>query len=464
MFVFAGFLANAQTSSDENDSVEVKIIKLPDSTAIATPTGKKLSKEIGVGGGKIVSDDGKLELIFPANALDKTTEISIQPVDPSIPNGNKGYHFEPSGIRFKKPVGIIFHYSAAEAAVCPPDLKFMALQDDKGKWEYMPYNEWDSATNSLKGTISHFSVLVDGNVVELSDTEIKLRVGQTHPLALNIVQPPTAPAAPGEDELPPLPSTINRNGRQVLWKVNGSIGGTVKHGRVSALNGQAIRANYKAPEKLTSDSINITLDLNNITIREVVQRSGRWRGTTRVPTTTPLASFSCKVTLYEEYKVTVFQHIKVDGGEMSDTSVFRLKVEIKERVSISDISNQMAKVHIRQGRCRAEYVNAATCVGMINVTGLKTSNLAFMPDGSVRVDVFFKPAPFIFPVIHFPPCGGNRASNTTPPAIGNTAFPMWLNFEAKNEKQYVSLGKGAGSVVRRPDPEDITATIEPIRD
>ena len=177
-----------------------------------------------------------------------------------------------------------------------------------------------------------------------------------------------------------------------------------------------------------------------------------------------MATFSCKVTLYEEYKVTVSQTIKVDGVQMSDTSTFHLRIGIEDRASISDISNQMARVHIRQNRCRAVYVNEATCVGMINVTGLKTSTISPTPDGSVRAYIFFKPAPMVFPVIHFPPCGINKASNTTPPAVANAAFPMWLNFEAKNEKQYISLGKGAGSVVRQPDPEDITACIEPIRD
>ena len=216
---------------------------------------------------------------------------------------------------------------------------------------------------------------------------------------------------------------------------------------------------------MTADSITVKLVLNQTTIREVVQRSRgaarRWIGTTRIPTTTTLAEFTCKVKLYDEYKVTVSQDVKVDGGRMTDSSTFRLRIGIEERASISDIHNQLAKVHIRQTRCRAIYVNASTCVGMINVAGIKTSNVIPTPSGFARVDIFFTPAPMVFPVIHFPPCGNNRASLTTPPIVTN-AFPMWLAFEAKNEKQYISLG--TGEVVRRPDPEDITATIEPIRE
>jgi len=38
-----------------------------------------------------------------------------------------------------------------------------------------------------------------------------------------------------------------------------------------------------------------------------------------------------------------------------------------------------------------------------------------------------------------------------------------ISFEAKNEKQLISLAKGNGTVVKKADPDDITATIEPVR-
>ena len=52
-----------------------------------------------------------------------------------VPNGaGKAYQFEPSGIQFKKPVQIIFHYNDDEATTCPADLMCFALQDHTGKW------------------------------------------------------------------------------------------------------------------------------------------------------------------------------------------------------------------------------------------------------------------------------------------------------------------------------------------
>jgi hypothetical protein len=465
LFLFAALSANAQSNAatTETDSVEVQLVQLPDSTALGTPTGKKVSKEIGTSGGTIISDDGRIELVFPPDALDKATEISIQPVTTMIPNGNKSYQFEPSGLQFKKPVQIIFHYTEEEAGICPPELKFMALQDHKGKWEYMDYNDWDSTTKLLKGSISHFSTFVDGAEVQLSASEITLRAGKTHSLSLNVVQPPPSPDAEGQDELPPLPPNTSGN-RQVLWKVNDQTGGSAKHGTVMATRGNVLNATYKAPAKLTADTITVKLELNNVAVRQIRIRAGRGWFSRRVVTRSPVASFSCKVKLYDEYKVTVSHNIEVDGGQMTDTSIFHLRIGLEDRASISDIYNRNAIVRIRQTRCRAIYANEAVCVGMINVTGIRTSNLTFSPDGSVRVFIFFTAAPSVFPVINFPPCGINKANVTTPSFGGITAFPVRLNFEAKNEKQMISLGKREGTVVQRIDPEDVTAIIEPIRD
>jgi len=460
-------LAQNNEAEGTTDSLEIKIVTLPDSTRIIAAEGKLVNKEIGPDGGMIVSDDGRLTLIVPPEALTKATEISIQPAECLIPNGNKAYQFGPSGTRFQKPVQIIFQYPDEEAETCPPELKFMALQDHNGKWEYMNYDDWDSTSRSLKGMISHFSAMVDGNLVELDATNLTIKVGKPHVFALNVVQlPPPPPNDPNEDELPPLPRTINRGAREAMWQVNGKKGGSAKHGSITPTRQQAVRATYRAPAVLTTDSIIVKLTLNDVFTEQVVSRiARRGRMTRTVSRRSPVATFACKVKLYDEYKVTVSQHIDLNDAKMTDTSTFNLKIGIEDRASISEISNQLAKLSIRQSRCRAIYVNAATCVGMINVTGLKTSYIRPAPSGDfVWVDLSFMPAPSMFPVINFPPCGSNRASPTTPSVVTQNAFPMRFSFQAKNEKQYISLGKGNGAVVSRPDPEDITAAIEPVRD
>ena len=158
LFFLLGLQAQFDSTNTLIDTSKIKFIELPDSTAIGTPDGTLVSKEIGPTGGTIVSDDGRVELIFPADALTATTVISIQPTTNPAPNGTgKAYQFEPSGIQFKKPVQIIFHYTDEEAETCPADLMGFALQDHTGKWTFIDYDDWDSTGKTLKGFIQHFS-------------------------------------------------------------------------------------------------------------------------------------------------------------------------------------------------------------------------------------------------------------------------------------------------------------------
>src|SRR4029079_19130265 len=115
---FYSLAGNAQ-----KDSSAMTLFAPPVTTAIGAPDGKPASKEIGPSGGNIVSEDGRIELIFPANALTATKTISIQPTINLFDSADgKAYQFEPSGLNFKKPVQIIFHYTDEEDETCSADL------------------------------------------------------------------------------------------------------------------------------------------------------------------------------------------------------------------------------------------------------------------------------------------------------------------------------------------------------
>jgi hypothetical protein len=49
----------------QTDTTGIWLFEPSDSTGFGTPDGKLVSKEIGPAGGKIVSEDGRVELIFP---------------------------------------------------------------------------------------------------------------------------------------------------------------------------------------------------------------------------------------------------------------------------------------------------------------------------------------------------------------------------------------------------------------
>jgi hypothetical protein len=244
------------TTAGNADSVEVRVAVLPDSGATGAADGNIISKQIGSSGGKIISEDGRIELIFPAGALSKTTNISIQPIVNLLPNGNgKGYQFEPSGTRFIKPVEIIFHYSQKEDETCPAQLHFMAIQNKNGKWEYMDYEDWDSVTKALKGHITHFSAMVDGNEVELQPRDATLRLGDKRIFYLEKAQAPIP--NPGGDELPALPTGPSVSSALKVSKWSAKFGTFAKNEE------SKIKATYTAPKSMPSGNIDeVTLNLN----------------------------------------------------------------------------------------------------------------------------------------------------------------------------------------------------------
>lgn len=467
VFVLVKVQAQSSISKPGVDSLNVQIVQLPGHTAIGTPIGKKLSKQIGPEGEKIASDDGKIELIFPAGALLKTTEVSIQQITTTIPNGNIAYQFEPSGIQFQKPVEIIFHYSEEEAAVCPPELKFMALQDHNGKWEYMDYADWDSSTKALKGFIRHFSAMVDGNLAELHPAKVKLKVGEIQQFNLNVVQVAdrnsNTPGEISEDNLQPLPQGVKKSGKDVIWKVNDQNGGSTKFGKIASDKGTIISARYTAPKVLTLDPITVKLQVNEYVMETITERWGKkGRMQREVRKKIGETSFSCQVKLYDEYKVTVSMDWKEEEGEWTDKSTFRL--EIGDEVSISDIQNETLKVVFKKTKCKYVYVDESTCEGIIHVKEIKDAMVKQTETGLTKVDILFRPTVLCLPTINILPCGINKASPTTPGMrVPGGAFPQILSFEAKDERQSLSLGGNGGTIKRKADSKDIIATIEPIR-
>jgi hypothetical protein len=303
--------------TQQADSVEIRFAELPDSTAMGSADGNPTSKEIDPSGGRIVSEDGRVELIFPDGALTKTTNISIHPIVNLVPNGNgKGYRFEPSGIHFAKPVELNFHYTIEDEQRCPALLQFMAIQNDNGKWDYMDYEDWDSAARILKGRITHFSAMVDGNMVDLGPSEATLRCGKKQTFFLSIVKEPekSTKTQSSGDELPALPTAdVSLSMKDARWYVNNIRNGNTTVGTINVDPTQQqgrVRATYSAPNSLTNDkwiAIKLKLDIyikapgyRKSTANRRGKLTSFWE--TKLDRT---EEFTAKVHLYDEYKVSL---------------------------------------------------------------------------------------------------------------------------------------------------------------
>lgn len=158
---------------------------------VARPTGQstgtRVEKTISSIGGKIVSGDGKLEIIIPEGALGTATTIGIEPITRTLVDrpGNSSlpaYRLTPHGQQFLRPVTIRFSYSNSSFAN-------VAFQDEEGKWRGLTnvYNDENSKTVSVKSM--HFSDWTSfENIFQELEDGISVEVGKTVPLKIMTVQ------------------------------------------------------------------------------------------------------------------------------------------------------------------------------------------------------------------------------------------------------------------------------------
>jgi hypothetical protein len=361
-------LANAQKDPST-------IIQTSDSTGFGTPDGKSVSKQIGTAGGTIVSDDGRVELIFPVGALTASTDISIQPAKNMLDNGTgKAYQFEPAGIQFKKPVRIIFHYTTEEAEACPADLMSFSLQDRSGKWSSFEYEDWDSTSQTLKGYIHHFTYFTNLKDIMLKPESEEVPVnGQTKILVLD----KSEPADPKLTDTP-FDQALFDIRYPTGWLVNEYPRGNAAVGFVGTSTTTPNKKQkyfygiYNAPEYMPVQ--------NPVTIKLAVQYYSKKLDKKRWKT------FECRVKVWDMYRALLVHEFTGREGmdsKLVDSASFLIKL-YPERVVVLNINNyppKTMKEGSRMGVSEKIYLDGAP--GTIDVKedtkGYKLSN-KFPPD------------------------------------------------------------------------------------
>jgi hypothetical protein len=329
---FFFLLFSAVTCYGQGDTTDMQIFKLPDSTGFGKSDGKLVSREIGSTGGRIASEDGRVELIFPAGALTANTIISIQPITNPMTHGTgKAYQLEPSGTQFKKPVQFFFHYSTEETATCPADLMVFSLQDHSGKWSHSGYESWDSLTKTLKGYIHHFSSIANSNGARIAPVKIKTLVEGIVNINFydryGVVQ--SGPFVGNQDRL----AIGNR-----YWAVNGVREGNDQVGYAGPASLSAAMGAYTAPKIMPKQNpviINFFFEYYSEILKKEI-----W------------GVVSCKVKVYDEYLVEVLH--RYTGrmgmhGEIADKGSFVVRVFPELNFEIGEIKNYVPSV-IKEGR------------------------------------------------------------------------------------------------------------------
>jgi hypothetical protein len=127
-------------------------------TAVGTPIGQLAHKIIDANGGEVVSADGTLKLIIPANALATATDITIQPITNLLTSGiGQAYRLTPHGQQFSKPVTVVFNYKTQDTANSRAEFLDIAFQDADGSWQMLTNTTVDRMQKKITATTTHFS-------------------------------------------------------------------------------------------------------------------------------------------------------------------------------------------------------------------------------------------------------------------------------------------------------------------
>jgi hypothetical protein len=420
---FLSITVNAQT-----DTTGTQNIQFSDSTAIGKADGKLTSKEIGINGGTVISDDGRIQLIFPAGSVTTTTTISIQPTTNMAPNGTgKSYQFKPSGTQFKKPVQFIFHYTDEEDETCPADLMAFAMQNHKGKWSFFNYETWDSAAKTLKGFIHHFSNASNIDEIKIRPDKKSLRVDKTTLIAvLDISKIAKEGTYKGDYDF-----ALLLKEDVTTWYVNENEGGSPLVGTISNFAGpigkeKVVIGDYKAPQFLPVNNP-VTIALK---IKYRSPQTKKW----------VTKKLTCSIGIYDVYKVKVTATIKeVLSVEIQDSATFIFWI-FSDYNRMDDIKNYEPKVinqgSVLPGGCKMRVFTEGT-EGIIHITESLLNYRFERPIKNGPPEITFNlPVSEIIAFQYKLVCSGVSTEVKPAPV---TSLALEINFIANGQEQHITV-------------------------
>ncbi len=456
IIAFALLFISIKTTA-QNEAVEDTASK-PVITGVGKPDGTKTAIKINKDGSSLQSSDGMIELIIPDGAVPKNTTISIQPITNLMANGNgKAYRMEPSGIQFKKPLQLIFHYDEEEIKDSMQLLTGIAMQDNKGQWFSLKNCKIDTTAKTITGNISHFSDWANFMKIKLYPSAVRLKVKKQITLAIDLI-------SSEEDEVAELPTTENGELSPLIkkkipfttiWKANEITNGNLKVGTID--KGSETVVTYKAPAEVP--------DKNPVHIRANLKGL---RYTTKVfgQTITYTEMFlESNLLIYDNaYEITIVHRMQEErnGSELgavnySDTGSCVISINGKDSKIIEKVNKNTNASLGYSGKCIVTQLKSGP--GSVHILGAQSIKVVppTSPDGNAWVEIIFKRAPTIFPLLQFkcPPVRSGKDWYTGTNATGNamaasllSAFPQQVKFEAKEGEQLILDINGGGVSVK----------------
>jgi hypothetical protein len=405
-------------------------------TAAVTKPGKadgpiaegKFSKD----GGSLVSADGKLELKIPEGALSKKTTISIQPVTNVAPNGNgAAYRLEPSGIKFEKPLQIIFHYDEDESKDSAQLMMGICMQDNTGQWYGLKKFTLDTLAKTISGNINHFSDWSKFDAIKLYPSAKRLKVKKELQMEIDLVSSEDEDlSALYADDLAPL--KVRKIPWTSVWKANEITNGNSSVGTITVFS--KTNSMYKAPSTVPSKNpVAVTADLKGLNYKF---KGMLFKDLTLVS----------NVLVYDNaYEVKMFTSIDSYAGSVlgtvkyKDTGSFVVSLNGKDSRIVEKVNKNMNSELGYTGKCIIVLLKEGW--GNIHVAGARSIKVTpgATPDKPATVEISFIPVPIMMPVLQFScpktPVWNNGAANGMLAVA--SAYPQFIKFTALEGEQTI---------------------------
>ncbi len=227
-------------------------------TAVGAPIGAPVSATIDSAGGTVVSADGKLTLIVPADAVSEATEFSVTAIEPTSPGGLVSYRLGPDGGTFANKVTVRFKYSEADVVGSHAAFFRIAYQDAERRW-LSPVTLLDESAQTVSAQTDHLSdwSLVRGKQIRPASAVVAVKESVRFTVQNCDIDrdPDVFPAAYDcqeySDDVTPILYAAS---------VNGVVGGNATLGRVTA--GPSMY--YTAPNKVPSPNpVTVSVDMHH---------------------------------------------------------------------------------------------------------------------------------------------------------------------------------------------------------
>jgi hypothetical protein len=440
-------------------------------TDFGDENGEKSEGTIGKDGGRLISADGKLELIIPPGSINKSTTFRIQPVKNMLVLGlGSAYKLYPSGIKFKIPVQLKFQYDADEADGEMQSVMGIAMQDEKGKWFELNQVNIDTTSKQISGNVFHFSVWTKFMALRISPRTARLKVGsgknmvlEIHMLKQDFQVPEPNSSITNLQEIRLAGSSVTGGIKETVfiegtktetdpsesflkkwnaeWTVNGITNGNENYGRITPAFSD--RALYTTPSTVPEDNnpVTVTIKLTGLNYKMKGKNLNN-------------PNLKCKILLFDN---TFELKVEVESIDMSNTIGSRLGRAIykdkstmifeikKDKINVKEITNIDDFWNYEGSKCIQTVLKRGT--GLVHIGGIRSSKVIkspFSESAPSAVEIDFTNIVSELSLLQID-CPKEASITEGGYKLGVRAFPMYVRFMAKEGNQVIYAEGSRGS-------------------